>query len=59
MASIFIDANIYLGFWSLQENRIPSDLLLLLVELKDHVLVTEQISNEIIRNKLNVFLHVL
>ena len=56
MCSIFIDTNILLGFWSLKDGRVPSDLIAPLLELKDHILITEQIAQEIQRNKLSVFL---
>lgn len=56
MPSIFIDTNIILGFWSLRERRIPSELLLPLVEIKDHVLITSQVVGEVCRNKLETFL---
>lgn len=56
MPSIFIDANIILGFWSLTEGRISSELLKPLVELRQHVLVTQQVIDEVSRNKLSVFL---
>jgi hypothetical protein len=56
MPSIFIDANILLGFWSLREGRISDDLLLPLVELSEHVLITQQVADEVNRNKLQVFL---
>ncbi|MBY2986673.1 PIN domain-containing protein [Rhizobium leguminosarum] len=56
MPAIFIDANILLGFWCLREGRLPSELLLPLVELGDHVLITKQVADEVERNKLTVFL---
>lgn len=56
MPSIFIDANILLGFWCLRDGRLPSELLLPLVELGDHLLVTQQVADEVERNKLTVFL---
>lgn len=55
MSSIFIDANILLGFWSCRTGRVPSELLLPLVELREHVLVTRQIVDEVRRRKLAVF----
>ncbi len=56
MPAIFIDANILLGFWCLREGRLPSELLLPLVELGGHVLITKQVADEVQRNKLTVFL---
>lgn len=56
MPAIFIDANILLGFWCLREGRLPSELLLPLVELGDHLLITRQVADEVERNKLTVFL---
>ena len=56
MCSIFVDANILLGFWKLEDGRVPAGLLLPLVELHDHVLITQQIAEEVQRNKLSVFL---
>lgn len=56
MPSIFIDANILLGFWCLREGRLPSELLLPLVEMADHILITRQVADEVARNKLTVFL---
>lgn len=55
MASIFIDANILLGFWSCGAGRVPSELLLPLVELREHVLVTRQLVDEVSRRKLAVY----
>lgn len=55
MASIFIDANVLLGFWSCRAGRVPSELLLPLVELREHVLVTRQVADEVGRRKLSVF----
>lgn len=52
MPSIFIDANILLGFWCLREGRLPSELLLPLVELGDHLLITSQVADEVERNTL-------
>lgn len=56
MPTVLIDANILLGFWSCRSGRVPSNLLLPLVELRDHLLVTKQIVDEIQRRKLAVFL---
>ncbi|NSZ66889.1 PIN domain-containing protein (plasmid) [Agrobacterium tumefaciens] len=56
MPAIFIDANILLGFWCLREGRLPSELLLPLVEMADHLLITRQVADEVERNKLTVFL---
>lgn len=56
MSSIFIDANILLGFWSCRAGRVPSELLLPLVELSEHVLVTRQVVDEVRRRKLAVFI---
>ncbi|MER9107381.1 hypothetical protein NKH95_26010 [Mesorhizobium sp. M0848] len=56
MPAIFVDANILLGFWSLQDGRVPSELLLPLVELGGNVLITQQVADEVNRNKLGVFL---
>ncbi len=56
MPAICIDANIWLGFWRLREGRLPSELLLPLVELGDHLLLTRQVADEVERNKLTVFL---
>lgn len=55
MSSIFIDANILLGFWSCRAGRVPSELLLPLVEIREHVLVTQQVVDEVHRRKLAVF----
>ncbi|WP_419807936.1 hypothetical protein [Sphingomonas sp.] len=55
MSSIFIDANILLGFWSCRAGRVPSELLLPLVEIREHVLVTRQVADEVRRRKLAVF----
>jgi len=46
---LFIDANIYLDFYEIQE---VSTLLKPLIEVSDHVLVTNQIVDEVFRNKL-------
>jgi hypothetical protein len=54
--AIFADANIILGFWSLTEGRVPSDLLLPLVGFREHVLITQQVADEVKRRKLGVFL---
>lgn len=56
MPSIFVDANILLGFWSLSEGRVPSELLSPLVDLKENLLITQQVADEVLRNKLRVFL---
>lgn len=56
MSSVFIDANILLGFWSCSTDRVPSDLLLPLVELREHILVTKQVADEVARRKLGVFI---
>lgn len=56
MPTVLIDANVLLGFWSCRSGRVPSNLLLPLVELRDHVLVTQQIVDEVQRRKLGVFL---
>ncbi|MFT4907567.1 MAG: hypothetical protein ACI978_001650 [Oleispira sp.] len=52
---IFIDANIYLRFYDSSGNKFRG-LLKTLVELKDQIFITEQIYNEIQRNKLSVSL---
>lgn len=54
--TIFVDANMILGFWSLTAGRVPSELLLPLVSLRSHVLITQQLVDEVSRNKLGVFL---
>jgi hypothetical protein len=56
VAEIFVDANIILGFWSLSDGRVPSQLLLPLVGLRSHLLVTAQVVDEVNRNKLGMFL---
>lgn len=50
---IFIDANIYLRFYDTSGNKFKS-LLQTLVELKENIFITEQICNEVQRNKLSV-----
>jgi hypothetical protein len=52
---IFIDANIYLRFYDSSGNKFRG-LLKTLVELKDQIFITEQIYDEIQRNKLSVSL---
>jgi|SRR5579862_1819451 len=56
MTCIWTDANILLGFWKLREGRLQSELLPALVELRDHILVTRQLVDETVRNRLNVFM---
>ncbi len=54
MKIIYIDANIYLGFYN--SNRPDFKKLLgSVIELKDRIFFTEQIAHEIDRNKLNIF----
>lgn len=48
---LFIDANIYLDFYEIQEVK---PLLLPLVGLKEYVLVTDQVVDEVFRNKLEI-----
>lgn len=50
---IFIDANIYLRFYDTSGNKLRS-LLQTLIELKENIFITEQICNEVHRNKLSV-----
>lgn len=56
MSLIFLDANIVLGFWSLSKNRVSSELILPLLDIKSHIFVTKQVVDEIDRNKLRVFI---
>jgi len=48
---LFIDANIYLDFYEIQAVK---SLLKPLIDVKDHVLVTSQIVDEVFRNKLDI-----
>lgn len=54
MNLLYIDANIYLGFYNTNRSEFKK-LLLSVIELKDQIFFTEQFKNEIDRNKLNVF----
>ena len=51
---IFIDANIYLEFYNSNRPEFKK-LLKSLVELKDEILVTSKVVDEVYRNKLSVF----
>lgn len=50
---IFIDANVYLRFYNTSGPKIKS-LLKVLVEIKEKIFITEQIRDEVNRNKLKV-----
>lgn len=54
MNLLYIDANIYLGLYNSNQPEFKK-LLNSLIELRDNILLTEQIKNEVTRNKLNVF----
>lgn len=54
MNFLFIDANIYLRFYDTNNTEFRK-LLKSLTELKDQIFITDQIVNEVNRNKLNVF----
>lgn|GEM_PF-1962602 len=54
MRKIFIDANIYLGFFNSNKPEFKK-LLVSLTELSDKLFVTQQVIDEINRNKLGVF----
>lgn len=54
LKKLFIDSNIYLGFFNSNKPEFKK-LLAALVELKDDILITEQIIDEVNRNKLTVF----
>jgi hypothetical protein len=54
MNLLYIDANIYLGFYNSNQREFKK-LLDSLIELKHNILLTDQICNEITRNKLKVF----
>ncbi|HRK00814.1 MAG TPA: PIN domain-containing protein [Ignavibacteria bacterium] len=54
MNLLFIDANIYLGFYNSNKPEFKK-LLTSLIELKNQIFITDQISNEVNRNKLNIF----
>lgn len=54
MRRLFIDSNIYLGFFNSAQPAFKK-LLAALVELNDKIFVTHQIVDEVSRNKLNVF----
>ncbi|PIF59815.1 PIN domain-containing protein [Flavobacterium sp. 2] len=54
MNLIYIDANIYLGFYNTNRPEYKK-LLNSLIELEKKIFFTEQIANEIDRNKLNIF----
>lgn len=56
MPGIFIDANILLGFWGVQDRRLSTELLAPLIELTPKLLITRQVADEVCRNKLSVFL---
>jgi len=48
---LFIDSNVYLRFYDTANNKFKT-LLQILVEIKDNIFITEQIRDEINRNKL-------
>ena len=50
---IYIDANVYLRFYDTEIHKFKN-LLKTVSELKNQILVTEQIRDEVLRNKLNV-----
>jgi len=50
---LFIDANIYLRFYD-SSSRELKKLLNSLLELKDYIFITNQIANEVRRNKLDI-----
>lgn len=52
-AIIFIDANIYLRFYDTSSSKLKL-MLKSIVDLRDKIFVTEQIRNEVSRNKLKV-----
>ena len=54
MNIIYIDANIYLGFYNSNRPEYKK-LLNSIIELSDKIIFTQQIANEIDRNKLNIF----
>lgn len=54
MNLIFIDTNIYIGFYNSNKPEYKK-LIDSVIEIKDSIFITEQISFEIDRNKLNVF----
>lgn len=54
MRKLFIDANIYLGFYNTNAPEFKR-LLKSLVEVAEKIIVTQQIVDEVCRNKLNVF----
>jgi hypothetical protein len=51
-----LSPTVLLGFWKLREGRLQSELLPALVELRDHILITRQLVDETVRNRLNVFM---
>lgn len=51
---LFIDANIFLGFYNSNQPEFKK-LLLVLCELSQQIIVTQQIVDEVQRNKLEVF----
>jgi len=54
MKKLFIDSNIYLGFYNSIQPEFKK-LLSALIEIKDKIFITHQIIDEINRNKLNIF----
>jgi PIN like domain len=56
MPCIWIDANVFLGFWKLAEGRLQSELLPAITELSEHILITRQVSDEVLRRRLSTFL---
>jgi hypothetical protein len=48
---LFLDANIYLDFYEIQAVK---PLIEPLLEVREHVLVTEQVVSEVLRNKLTI-----
>lgn len=54
--NIMIDANVLLGFWKIHEGRVTSDLLPALLDLAPNILITEQIRDEVTRNRTRAFL---
>ncbi|MBN8677863.1 MAG: DUF4935 domain-containing protein [Chitinophagales bacterium] len=52
---IFIDANMYLRFFDTNSSEYKK-LLKSILEVKDNIFITDQIENEVLRNKMIVFL---
>ncbi len=53
---IYIDANVYLRFFDTASHKLKG-LLKTVVELREYIFVSEQIREEVLRNKLNVAIH--